>query len=78
MVAIAVGESRTVRAMRRVPTSFPLDWWPGEPMVETGKMEKCGMCRRVVDACDMNGGWCVECDMKAFHPVGGWAFKVEE
>ena len=75
MVAVIGVEERTVRAMRRVPTRFPADQWPGEPLVESGKEVACGMCGRRTDLCDMNGGWCVECDIRAFHPVHGWVWK---
>lgn len=75
MAVVIVEEVRTVRAMRRVPTRFPADQWPGEPLVETGKVVECAGCRRTVDLCDMNGAWCIECDVRAFHPVHGWMWR---
>lgn len=72
MIAVIRVEQRKIRAMSRVPTRFPADQWPGEPLMETGRTGTCAWCKAVVDLCDLSDGWCVECEVKATHPVHGW------
>lgn len=72
MVVVIHAQQRTVRAMRRVPTRFPADQWPGEPLAETGEWAACAKCKRMTDLCDLRDGWCCECEIAMTHPQYGW------
>lgn len=66
MAGISLG-IRMVRAMRRVPTRFPADQWPGEPLMETGERFTCALCNREADCCDRDPDvptWCLDCGIQ--------------
>lgn len=66
--------SCTGRAMRLVPTVFPTDQWPGEPLMEAGISETCLLCKRTFDVTEFfEGLFCLECWIRGMHPVhGAW------